>query len=74
VALVSGSSGAVGDAPDELLFASLMADNAAAFYSALASYLASRVGTGMRVVDDAPWQERERQFYAPPNSQQAQRR
>jgi phosphonate transport system substrate-binding protein len=48
---------------DELLLASLMADNAAAFCSDLARFLTGRLGATVRVLDDVPWQERERRLY-----------
>jgi phosphonate transport system substrate-binding protein len=42
-----------------VLFASLAADNAAPFYRALVQYLSSALGTPVRLLDQAPWQERE---------------
>jgi phosphonate transport system substrate-binding protein len=47
----------------ELVFASLMADNAAEFCRALAGHIGSRTGIGVRVLEDTPWQERERRLY-----------
>jgi phosphonate transport system substrate-binding protein len=51
------------DAPDELLFASLMADNALAFCQDLAAFLTARTGITVRVLADTPWQECERSLY-----------
>jgi phosphonate transport system substrate-binding protein len=48
---------------EELLFASLMANDAASFCRDLASYLSQRVGIRMRTLEDVPWQERERHLY-----------
>jgi phosphonate transport system substrate-binding protein len=47
----------------ELLFASLMADNAAEFCGALVDYLARRLGVAVRELDAVDWQERERMLY-----------
>lgn len=41
---------------------SLMADNAAPFYRALAGYLACHTGIGIDMEESVPWQERERMF------------
>jgi phosphonate transport system substrate-binding protein len=51
------------DLPDELVFASLMADNAAKFCGELAGYLARRMGVAVRLLDDLRWPERERMLY-----------
>src|SRR5207253_10781888 len=40
--------------------ASLMADNAAFWYREIARYLARRTGLRIEVVENVPWQERER--------------
>ena len=48
---------------DALLFASLAADNAAPFYRALVDYLSERLSWPMRMLDEVPWQERERRLY-----------
>jgi phosphonate transport system substrate-binding protein len=45
---------------DELVFASLMADNTVDFSRGLATYLALRLDTAVRVLEAVPWQERER--------------
>jgi phosphonate transport system substrate-binding protein len=50
-------------AGDGLLFAALMADNAVDLCRALAAYLAAKIGTPMRVLDDLPWQECEQKLY-----------
>jgi phosphonate transport system substrate-binding protein len=50
-------------AAGELLIASLMADNAAFFSRDLAAYLADQLQLPVRVVEDVPWQERERRLY-----------
>src|SRR6266540_3996757 len=44
----------------ELMFASLAADNAAPFYRGLGAYLAAALGRSVRLLDEYPWQERER--------------
>jgi len=44
----------------ELMFASLAADNAAPFYRGLGAYLAAALGRSVRLLDEHPWQERER--------------
>jgi phosphonate transport system substrate-binding protein len=46
-----------------LRIASLMADNAAFFSRDLAHYLSHQLGLPIDVVEDVPWQERERQLY-----------
>ena len=46
-----------------LRIASLMADNAAFFSRDLAHYLGQTLGLQVDVVQDVPWQERERQLY-----------
>ena len=48
---------------DEVVFASVMADNAAVFCQGLAAYLARHLGMPMRVLHGVPWQERERMLY-----------
>src|SRR5437762_7657381 len=48
---------------DQLVFASLMADNAADFCRGLASYLARRLGIAVKLLEDVDWQERERLLY-----------
>jgi phosphonate transport system substrate-binding protein len=53
----------IGGPADKLLFASLMADNAVEFCRDLAAYLSIRIGFTVKVVEDAPWQECERQLY-----------
>jgi hypothetical protein len=47
----------------EVLFASLAADNAAPFYRGLVQYLSAALGTPVRLLDEAPWHERERWLY-----------
>jgi phosphonate transport system substrate-binding protein len=42
----------------EVVFASLAADNAAPFYRGLVQYLSAALGTPVRLLDEAPWQER----------------
>jgi phosphonate transport system substrate-binding protein len=46
--------------PPRLRFVSLMADNAAFFYRALAAYVGRRTGVPVEVEESVPWQERER--------------
>jgi ABC-type phosphate/phosphonate transport system substrate-binding protein len=43
----------------EVLFASLAADNAEPFYRGLVQYLSAALGTPVRLLDRAPWRERE---------------
>jgi phosphonate transport system substrate-binding protein len=43
-----------------LRLVSLMAQNADLFYRRLAEWLAPRVGVAFDVIDNVPWQERER--------------
>jgi phosphonate transport system substrate-binding protein len=50
------------NAPDELLFASLAADNATPFYRLLVGYLSRRLSRPVRLLDDVPWPERERRL------------
>ncbi|HEV7663839.1 MAG TPA: PhnD/SsuA/transferrin family substrate-binding protein [Chloroflexota bacterium] len=47
----------------ELVVASLMADNAAFFSRDLAAYLSRRLHLSVTVLENVPWQERERQLY-----------
>jgi phosphonate transport system substrate-binding protein len=49
--------------PDEILFASLMAESAASFCRDLSAYLAGRLDLTIRMLDELPWQERERRLY-----------
>jgi phosphonate transport system substrate-binding protein len=49
--------------PDQLLFASLMADNARSFYRDLVAYLHARTGLKVRLIEDAPWQECEQRLH-----------
>jgi phosphonate transport system substrate-binding protein len=49
--------------PQELLFASLVADNAVPFCRDLAAHLSTRLGVRVRVLEDAPWQESEQRLY-----------
>ncbi len=44
----------------EVVFASLAADNALPFYRGLVGYLSEAVGERVRLLDEVPWQERER--------------
>ena len=46
----------------EVLIASLMADNAAHFARGLTEYLAERLAISVGVLEDVPWQERERRL------------
>jgi phosphonate transport system substrate-binding protein len=48
---------------DQLVFASLMADNAVDFCRGLAAYLAQRLGITVSLLEDVNWQERERVLY-----------
>src|SRR5207237_2714524 len=66
-ASATAATGVAGNWPEaasgELVFASLMADNAAVFGRDLAGYLARRLGITARSLDALPWQEREQMLY-----------
>jgi phosphonate transport system substrate-binding protein len=47
---------------EELLFASLAANNTTHFYRALAAYLSRRLSRPIRLIEDVPWPERERRL------------
>jgi hypothetical protein len=48
----------------DLLFASLAADNASGFYRSLVAYLARDMECPIRLIEDEPWQDRERRLYS----------
>jgi phosphonate transport system substrate-binding protein len=50
------------EAPEELLFASLAAENAATFYADLVGYLSKALGIPTRLTDEPAWQVREDQL------------
>src|SRR5579862_4791943 len=52
----------ISNPPSELLFASLAAANASAYYANLVAYLSQALGRSMRLVDEPAWQVREHQL------------
>jgi ABC-type phosphate/phosphonate transport system substrate-binding protein len=51
------------EAAEELLFASLAADNAAAFYADLVAHLSRALGRQIRLVNEPAWHIREQQLH-----------
>jgi phosphonate transport system substrate-binding protein len=56
------TSRARSSAPDELVFASLAADNATPFYRSLVGYLSRCLPLPVHLLEDVPWPERERRL------------